>query len=111
MGFTLLSGREMTDLRKVLASNMKLYRKELGISQAKLAERANITDNYIALIETGKRFPSVSMLERIAKVLQRDTIELFSLKQDDPAQRGVLKSKILADIEAILTVRFNETES
>jgi len=101
----------MTDLRKVLASNMKFYRKKLGISQAKLAERAHITDNYIALIETGKRFPSVSMLERIAKVLQRDTIELFSLKQDDPAQRRILKSKILADIEAILTVRFNETES
>ena len=101
----------MTDLRKVLALNMKLYRKKLGISQAKLAEKANITDNYIALIETGKRFPSVSILERIAKVLQRDTIELFSLKQDDPAQRGALKSKILSDIEAILTVRFNETES
>ena len=101
----------MTDLRKVLASNMKLYRKKLGISQAKLAERAHITDNYIALIETGKRFPSVSMLERIAKVLQRDTIELFSLKQDDPAQRSALKSKILTDIEAILTVRLNETES
>jgi transcriptional regulator with XRE-family HTH domain len=101
----------MTDLRKVLASNMKLYRKKLGISQAKLAEKADITDNYIALIETGRRFPSVSMLERIAKVLQRDTIELFSLKQDDSAQRGVLKSKILADIEAILTVRLNEMES
>jgi transcriptional regulator with XRE-family HTH domain len=101
----------MTDLREVLASNMKFYRKKLGISQAKLAEMANITDNYIALIETGKRFPSVNMLERIAKVLQRDTIELFSLKQDDAALKGVLKSKILSDIEAILTVRLNEIES
>ena len=101
----------MTDLRKVLASNMKFYRKKLGISQAKLAEKANITDNYIALIETGKRFPSVTMLERIAKVLQKDTIELFSLKQDDRAQRGALKSKILTDIEAILTARLNEIES
>ena len=111
MGCTLISGWEMTDLRKVLASNMKFYRKKLGISQAKLAEKANITDNYIALIETGKRFPSVDMLERIAKVLQRDTTELFSLKQDDLAQRGALKSKILTDIEAILTVRLNELES
>jgi len=87
---------------------MKYYRKELGISQAKLAEKANITDNYIALIETGKRFPSVNMLERIAKVLQRDTLELFILKQDDLALRGAIKSKILADIEAILTVRLTE---
>jgi len=100
----------MTDLRKVLASNMKHYRKELGISQAKLAEKANITDNYVALIETGKRFPSVTMLERIAKVLQKDTTDFFSLKQEILVQRGLLKSKVLADIERILTIRFNEAE-
>ena len=111
MGFTLLSGRKMTDLRKVLALNLKFYRKKLGISQAKLAEKANITDNYIALIETGKRFPSVTMLERIAEVLQKDTLDLFSLRRDDLQNKGILKTKILADIEAILTVRLNETES
>ena len=101
----------MTDLRKVLALNLKFYRKKLGISQAKLAEKANITDNYIALIETGKRFPSVTMLERIAEVLQKDTLDLFSLRRDDLQNKGILKTKILADIEAILTVRLNETES
>jgi len=101
----------MTDLRKVLALNLKFYRKKLGISQAKLAEKANITDNYIALIETGKRFPSVTMLERIAEVLQKDTLDLFSLRRDDLPNKGILKTKILADIEAILTVRLNETES
>jgi len=99
----------MTNLRKVLASNMKFYRKKLGISQAALAEKADITDNYIALIETGKRFPSVNMLERIAEVLEKDTLDLFSLSHDDLQKRGALKSKILSDIEAILTVRLNET--
>jgi len=102
--------RDMTDLRKVLASNMKFYRKELGISQAKLAEKAHITDNYVALIETGKRFPSVTMLERIAKVLQRDTTDFFSLKQDVLVQKGALKSQILADIDGILTMRLDETD-
>jgi len=101
----------MTDLRKVLASNMKFYRKKLGITQAKLAEKADITENYIAMVETGKRFPSVNMLERIAKALQKDTVDLFSLKQDNFLKKGALKSKILADIEAILTVRLNETGS
>jgi len=100
----------MTDLRKVLASNMKYYRKVLGMSQAKLAEKAQITDNYIALVETGKRFPSVNILEQIAKALERDTIELFSPKQDDLLKKRALKTKILADIDAILTVRLNETE-
>ena len=101
----------MTDLRRVLASNMKYYRKILGISQAKLAEKANITDNYIALVETGKRFPSVKMLEQIAKALERDTLELFSPKQDNLSRNRALKTKILADIDAILSIRLNETEN
>jgi len=101
----------MTDLRQVLASNMKLYRKTLGISQAKLAELADITDNYIALIETGKRFPSINMLERIAKALQKDTLEMFSTKQIDVSKKRNMKSAILTDIEAILTIRLNEFDS
>ena len=100
----------MTDLRQVLASNMRLYRKNLGFSQARLAEMANITDNYIALIETGKRFPSVSMLERIARALQKDTLELFSVSQIDASKKRNLKTTILTDIEAILTIRLNEME-
>jgi len=100
----------MTDLRKVLASNMKHYRKVLGLSQAKLAEKAQITDNYIALVETCKRFPSVDILEQIAKALERDTVELFSLKQDDLARKQNLKARILSDIDAILTIKLNETD-
>ena len=100
----------MTDLRQILASNMRLYRKNLGISQAKLAEMSNITDNYVALIETGKRFPSVKMLEQIAQALQKDTLELFSVSQIDAAKKRTLKTTILTDIEAILTIRLNEME-
>jgi len=101
----------MTDLRRILASNMKLYRKTMGISQAKLAELADITDNYIALIETCKRFPSINMLERIAKALQKDPLELFSTKQIDVSKKRNLKTAILTDIEAILTIRLNEVDS
>ena len=100
----------MTDLRKVLASNMKYYRKLLGLSQEKLAEKADITNNYVALVETGKRFPSANMLEQIARALERDTIELFSPKQSDLLRKKALKTRILADIDAILSIRLEETE-
>ena len=100
----------MTDLRRVLASNMKLYRKTLGLSQEKLAELADVADNYIALIETGRRFPSVKVLERIAKALQRDTLELFSIEHIKISQKKALQTTILADIEQILTIRLDETE-
>ena len=68
----------MTDIRQVLAANMKKYRKIQGISQEKLAEKINTATNYIAMIETGKKFPSASMLERIAMALNIDTPELFT---------------------------------
>ena len=101
----------MTDLRRILASNMKIHRKSLGISQAKLAEMTGVSDNYIALIESGKRFPSIKMLERIAKSLQKDTLELFSVSSVDVSKKKNVKKEILKDIEAILTMRLNEFES
>jgi transcriptional regulator with XRE-family HTH domain len=68
----------MTDIRLILAENMKKYRKILGISQEKLAEKMNTAPNYIAMIEVGKKFPSASMLERIATALNVNTPELFT---------------------------------
>ena len=97
----------MTDLRKLLASNLKLFRKSLGLSQAKLAELANITDNYVALIETGKRFPTINMIERIANVLNRDTLDFFSVKRSN---NEALKTAILSDLDKILIKRLNELD-
>jgi len=67
----------MTELRKILSVNMKAYRAELGYSQAKLAEAINTATNYIAQIENGKRFPTDTMLEKIAVALQQRGYELF----------------------------------
>ena len=100
----------MTDLRKVLASNMKQFRRELSLTQAKLAENIDITDNYIALIESCRRFPSIKMLERIAKALHKDTLELFSITPSNLSRKKGLKNKILKDIDEILTIRLSETD-
>jgi len=95
----------MTDLRKVLAFNMKQHRKKLGLSQAKLAELVDVSDNHIALIETGKRFPSITMLEQLATALEIDILELFSIKPIELSARKNIKDAILTDIDHILTSR------
>jgi transcriptional regulator with XRE-family HTH domain len=100
----------MTDLKKILASNMKFYRNQRGLSQEKLAEIVNTATNYIALIETEKRFPSLKMLERIAKGLDVDTTELFSLNPIKITVKKNLQAKILSDITQILTVRLEDIE-
>jgi transcriptional regulator with XRE-family HTH domain len=70
----------MTNLRLLLGTNIKIFRNSCRLSQSKLAEKVNTATNYISAIEAGRRFPSVEMLEKIAKALNIDTPELFSIK-------------------------------
>ncbi|MDR0444534.1 MAG: helix-turn-helix transcriptional regulator [Treponema sp.] len=92
----------MTNLRQVLALNMKEKRNALGLSQAKLAEKVNTAPTYIAMIELEKKFPSVEMLERIASALVIDTTELFSVKPLPENSLKKLHKAILLDFEKVI---------
>ena len=81
----------MTNLRQLLGTNIKIYRNARGLSQSKLAEKADTATNYISAIESGRRFPSVEILEKIASVLGIDTPELFSMK---PVQFETIKKEM-----------------
>jgi transcriptional regulator with XRE-family HTH domain len=83
---------------------MRLYRKNLGLSQSKLADRVDSATNYIGMIETAKKFPSPEMIERIAEALQIDTLQLFSMKpvQLDLSSIERLRKEILSDIKKML---------
>ena len=50
----------MDKIQACLANNMKRYRKQMGLSQEKLAEKAGASANYIAMIEAGRYFPSAA---------------------------------------------------
>ena len=98
----------MTNLRHVLALNMKKKRQILGFSQAKLAEKVNTAPTYIAMIELEKKFPSVEMLERIAKALDMDTTELFSV---EPLPEDAIKNlhkAVLQDFEQVISKRLKK---
>jgi transcriptional regulator with XRE-family HTH domain len=98
----------MTNLRQVLALNMKEKRSMLGLSQAKLAEKINTAPTYIAMIELEKKFPSVEMLERIASALLMDTTELFSVKPLPEDSLKKLHKAVLMDFEKIIVKKINE---
>jgi len=75
----------MTNIRHLLACNLKAYRHALGWSQAKLAEKVNTSAHYIGMIETENKFPSPEMIERLAAALGIDSSELF-YKEIDPSE-------------------------
>ena len=98
----------MTNLRQVLALNMKEKRSALGLSQAKLAEKINTAPTYIAMIELEKKFPSVEMMERIASALLIDTTELFSVKPLPEDSLKKLHKAVLLDFEKVITKKLQE---
>jgi transcriptional regulator with XRE-family HTH domain len=52
-------------------------RKELGLTQAELAERCQTTQQQIAKIESGVSDPKLSSLQHIAKALRCEVRDLF----------------------------------
>ena len=93
----------MTDIKKLLGSNIKFYRLKLGISQAKLAEMVEMATNYLGLLESGKKFPSSDMIERIAIALGKDSSDLFAIT---PVQQN-WKENILSKISAVINDELN----
>ena len=53
-----------------IGSRIRNARKQAGLTQAQLAERAFISESYMALIELDKRNPSTDVVIRIAEILQ-----------------------------------------
>jgi len=88
----------MTNIKKLLGSNIKFYRVNLGISQEKLAEMASMAANYLGLLENGKKFPSSEMIERIAAALGKDSADLFAIT---PIQQN-WKETILSKIDILI---------
>lgn len=64
-------------LSKILASNIKLRRAALVLSQESLSELMGVHRNTIALLEAGKRGVTLDMLEKLAKALKCEPYELL----------------------------------
>ena len=94
----------MMKLRTVLAENIRAYRKEMGLSQLKLANLIDSAPNYIAMIEAEKRFPTDTMLEKIALALNKEPCELFLI---GPIQKDWQKT-VLEELGRVITQKLSE---
>jgi transcriptional regulator with XRE-family HTH domain len=68
----------MSDLAKQLGKRIYLFRKENGLTQAALAEKAKISNEFMSGIERGAKLPSLLTLERIAAVLRVGIRDIFN---------------------------------
>lgn len=67
----------MNRFRTALAKNLKRARSEQGLTQQDLAERCELSTNYLATVEIGGKFPSAETLEKLAIALKLKPYQLF----------------------------------
>ncbi|MEQ2005191.1 MAG: helix-turn-helix transcriptional regulator [Limisphaerales bacterium] len=64
--------------RRLLGDNIRLYRLKAGLSQEKLAEKADLHTNYVGDIERGEENVSVDALVRLASSLRVKVADLVA---------------------------------
>ncbi|MCG7421179.1 helix-turn-helix transcriptional regulator [Macrococcus epidermidis] len=61
-----------------MKNKIKELRKELGMSQAELSDKTNVSRQTINAIENDKYYPTLSLAFKLAKCLNVTVDELFS---------------------------------
>ncbi len=73
-----MKNKEENDYLKSFAHRVKMLREAQGISQEKLAERAELHRTYIGMVERLERNPSLVCIHKIANGLGVHITELFN---------------------------------
>ena len=87
---------------KLLGKRISQRRRELGIKQNELAEKAEIANNYLSNIETGRSIPSLETFSRLCIGLNAtpDSFLLGTVKTDDVTQ-SIIDNLKLCDNNSI----------
>jgi transcriptional regulator with XRE-family HTH domain len=98
---------DLEPIRKVLAGNIRRYRKNLGYSQEKLAEKAALSAQTLNDIEGCRRWVSAMTMTKLARALHIAEYQLL-VPQDNEADekppRSSLRSLISLQHNIINTI-------
>lgn len=69
--------RPIDSARSRIAANLRATRKTRGISQEELADLAGLHRTYVGSIERAERNVSIDNVEKLARALRLDVVELL----------------------------------
>jgi len=98
---------DIEPIRRILAGNIKKYRKNFGYSQEKLAEKASLSAQTLNDIEGCRRWVSALTLTKLAKALHVFEYQLLipeGNENKDTPRRSSLKSLINLQDNIINTI-------
>jgi transcriptional regulator with XRE-family HTH domain len=96
------------DLQGILSANIKRYRTNRNLSQASLAEKLNISVNFLCNIENGNKWVSPRTLVKFATALDFEPYELFKPDGALPPDVPVILNKCLDETIVAVTQAINQ---
>ena len=78
-------------------ANVKKFRQLNGFTMAALAEKCDLSDNYIVEIEMGRKFPTAKVMESLFEALHVEPFQLFSFADDTKHPEAETRLKILEE--------------
>ena len=96
------------ELRGILSGNIKRYRHNRNLSQADLAEKLDISVNFLCNIENGNRWISPQTLVKFASALNIEPYELFKPAEALPPDMPLILNKCLDEAVVAVTKTLNQ---
>jgi len=96
-----LGGRKMAKLEnfyKSLGSRVRAERKKLGLTQEELAEKVDLTGNFLGHIERGTKKASLDTMKKLADALEIPMENLFAEVKYIPKKEDLLLKKIVSAV-------------
>jgi transcriptional regulator with XRE-family HTH domain len=85
----------MSETKKKFGIRLYQLRNEAGMTQAKLAEKANLSIDLISRIERGDRAPSLESIEKISLALNVSPLQLFNFDNQEIKTLADAPSEVL----------------
>ena len=75
------------ELVAIFGANLKVARLKAGLTQAQLAERAGLLQQYVSLVETGRQNITLTTAQALANVVHQPVRDLLLQPRARPARR------------------------
>jgi len=108
----LRKGIYMKNPYQQVGNRIRIIRRQKGLTQAQLAEKSDLSDNFIGLIERGEGHPTIPTISKIADALGVKLNEFFA--DDEESSKNVhqvikelehlLKERELKDVQLLLSL-------
>jgi transcriptional regulator with XRE-family HTH domain len=102
---------DLEPIRRILAENIRKYRKNFGYSQEKLAEKAGLSAQTLNDIEGCRRWVSATTMTKLAKALHIAEYQLLVPENGKTSRKSSLKGLISLQHNIINTINIQFDEA